>query len=98
LLGVFAHRAIGGEARCQPRHAFPHPRDPGGGNALIVAVIELGDHLTFERVVEHLRFGVVPAWIGAMVLPVAQRPGARRPRGTDLSAQLSQLLKSLQCL
>ena len=26
LLGVFAHRAVGGEARCQPRHAFPHPR------------------------------------------------------------------------
>src|ERR1019366_643416 len=28
LLSVFAHRAVGREARCQARHAFPHPLDP----------------------------------------------------------------------
>ena len=42
LLGIFAHRAVGGEARCQPRHAFPHPRHPGRGNALLVAGMKPG--------------------------------------------------------
>jgi SAM-dependent methyltransferase len=48
LLGVFAHRAVGGKARCQPGHAFPHPLDPGRGNAALVSGIELRDD-TIDR-------------------------------------------------
>ena len=64
------HRAVGGKTRCQPRHAFTHPRDPGGWDALVVAGIELGDHLPFEQIVERLGFDSVPGRIVAMFLAV----------------------------
>ena len=60
MLGVFAHRAVGGELRSQARHAFAHPFDPGGGNALFVAGIKFGNHLAFESFVECLGFRRVP--------------------------------------
>ena len=81
MLCVFAHRAVGGEARCQACHAFTHPRDPGGGNAFLVAGIELGDHLAFEPFVERLGFGRVPSRIGAMFLAIPQRPAHFRDIG-----------------
>ena len=74
LLGVFAHRAVGGEARCQPRHAFPHPLDPCGGNAALVSGIKLRDHLPLEQVVERVGFDSVPSGIIAMFLAISQRP------------------------
>ena len=81
LLGVLAHRTVGGEAWCQPRHALPHPRDPGGRDARLVAGVELRHHLPFEPVVERLGFGRVPGGIVAMVLAVAQRPADVRSVG-----------------
>ena len=85
LLGAFAHRAVGGEARCQPRHAFPHPLDPCGGNAALVSGIKLRDHLPLEQVVERVGFDSVPSGIIAMFLAISQcrphfrRAGFRRP-------------------
>ena len=52
LLGVFAHGAIGGKERYQPRHALPHSLDPCGRNAALVSRIKFRDHLAFEQVVE----------------------------------------------
>ena len=74
LLGVFAHRAVGGEVRCQPRHAFPHPLDPCGRNAIRVAGIELRDHLAFKPVIQRCGFDRVPGRIIAMFLTISQRP------------------------
>ena len=48
LLGVFAHGTVGSETRSQLRHAFPHPRNPCGGNA-VVSGIELGNHLALSK-------------------------------------------------
>ena len=74
LLNVFEHRAVGGEVRSQPRHAFTHPFDPSCGNAFLVAGVKFWNHLAFESFVECLGFGRVPGWIIAMLFTVAQRP------------------------
>src|SRR5208283_1451434 len=74
LLSVFTHRATRGITWCQLSHALPHPRHPGGRNTMLVAGIELRDHLALEQVVERFRFGSVPSEIVAMLLAVAQRP------------------------
>ena len=73
LLGVFAHGAICGKARCQARHAIPHARHPSGGDTVPVAGIKLGNHFPFEQVVERFGFGPVPSRIVAMFPAVPQR-------------------------
>src|ERR1019366_320576 len=50
LLSVYAHRAVGREARCQACHAFPRPLDPCRGNAALVSGIKRRDRLPFEQV------------------------------------------------
>jgi hypothetical protein len=40
LFSVLAHGAVGRKLRGQARHAFPHPRHPGRGDALLVAGIK----------------------------------------------------------
>ena len=74
LFGVFAHGAVGSKVRGQPRHAFPHPFDPGHGNAFFVARIKFRNYFAFESFIERLGFGRIPSWIAAMFLTVAQRP------------------------
>src|ERR1035438_6527015 len=81
LLGIFAHRAVSGKARSQPRHAFPHPPDPGRGHALCVTGMKLRDHLPFEPLVKNLRLGGVPRRIIAVLLAIPQRPPQIRDIG-----------------
>ena len=74
LHGVFPYRAVRGKARCQSRHAFPHPLHPGRGNALFVAGIKRGHHLPLEQVVERVGFDGVPRGILAVLPAVSQGP------------------------
>ena len=74
LLSVYAHRAVGREARCQACHAFPHPLDPCRGNAALVSGIKLRDHLPFEQVVERVGFDRIPSGTVAMLPAIPQRP------------------------
>src|SRR5277367_3573731 len=74
LLGVFAHHAIGGKARRQKRHTFPHAGHPDAGDTLFITTIELRYHLAFEPVIERLSFDRVPREIVIMFLTISQRP------------------------
>ncbi len=44
--------AVAGETWGQTGHAFPHPLNPCGRNAVRIPGIKLRDHLAFEQVVE----------------------------------------------
>src|SRR5487761_1568188 len=74
FLGIFAHGAMGGEARCQLRHAFPHPLDPSGGDTVLVSCVKLWDHISFKPLVERSSFGSVPSRIITVFPTIAQCP------------------------
>ena len=81
LLSVFAHRTVGGKARRQLRHAFPHPLDPCGGNLALVSGIKLQDDLSLEQIVKRVGFDRVSSGIVARFLTIPQRPPHLRPVG-----------------
>jgi hypothetical protein len=81
--------AICGELGGQAGHALAHAPHPGGGDALLVAGIKLGDDLAFEPLVEGFGFGGIPSRVTAVFLAVAQSPA--HFRGVGLRPRAIQL-------
>ena len=74
LLGVLGDGATGAVLRGQLGHAGAHARQPHDRQAVVVARVELGNHLALQQRVERIGVGGVASGGVAMLAAVADRP------------------------